>query len=233
MNNLLVIPEIGHNHGGDLNRAKTMIRSVADAGLSIVKFQLYDTDKIKKPGETNYEELKKSEISKDEMLWLKTEAERSGLEFLCSVFDEERLEWYMETDPKRHKVASRSARDEGLVRAMAGTGLPLIISCGQWENKILPGFRYKIKADHLYCKTRRDILRDGFNPAEFPAKFNAWQGYSGFSDHTVGWEWAITAFKHGATILEKHYTINKNWPGWDQPGSGLPGEFSYFLHVIN
>lgn len=208
-----------------MSKARELIEAAKEVGCDIVKFQLYDTDKIKKPDETNYAELKQAELTKDDLYILKETAKKAEIEFLCSVFDKERLGWYMETLPQRHKVASRSIYDKELIKAMEDTGLPIIVSTANWKEPKLPDY----SADYLYCLTRRQILREGIDIEKFPQKFDPFRGYAGFSDHAVGVELAMVALGRGARIIEKHFTFDKNAPGWDQPGSANPIEMNLIV----
>ena len=221
----LIIAEIGHNHRGNMQIAKNLIRSAKNIGCDIAKFQLYDIDRIKKPGDTNYDELKKAQLTQEDMFELHQICLDVDIEFLCSCFDVKRLKWYLETDPKHHKIASRSIFNARLIDAMLKSDVPIIASLGAWEGEIFPPFR----AQFLFCRSRRDILRDGL--VGFPKKFNGWHGYDGFSDHTIGIEYAIQALHNGAKIIEKHYTFDQNWPGWDQPSSATPEEMLKIVQV--
>lgn len=218
MNKIFLIGEIGHNWR-DLDEAKDLIRHVKYAGWDAAKFQLYDIDKIKKPGDTNYEELKAKQLTKKQMFMLKEYADAIGVEFMCSVFDKERLEWYLETNPKRIKLAQRSSTDIKLINKCLEFNLPLIISLNPENphylnyNDVVPGD----DVDYLFCLSRRQILRNGV--IEFPKKFDKFRGYAGFSDHTIGTHWPKRALANGAIILEKHITNDHNAPGWDNPAS--------------
>lgn len=220
---ILVIPECGWNWNGDIGMAKELIHACADAGAKIVKFQLYDIDKIKSEKDDNYYGLKKCQLSRNDMLLLSEECTKAGVEFYASTFDVDRLLWYMETNPKRLKLASRSIHDNSLINAMLSTKLPIIASLGNWNNNKLP----KFKADFLYCQSRRSILKDGV--LNFPGTFFLPDGPTGFSDHTIGLKWPIKAVLHGARIIEKHVTLDKNLPGWDQPASLYPYELKIFI----
>ena len=213
MSKVIICAEIGHNFNGDMRIAKNLIKSARDCGCDYAKVQLYDTDKIKRPGETNYDELERSELTKEQMLTLWKECKKVGIKFMASCFDVERLAWYMETEPTVHKVASRSIHDTFLIGAMQGTGLPIIASLGNWKEAGLP----KFKADFLYCRTRRDILKEGM--VGFPKKFDK---FAGFSDHCIGIDWAKLAIDRGAEIIEKHYAFELNSAGWDIPSSANP-----------
>lgn len=226
MGKILTIAEAGWNWNGDIGMAKELIWAIADTGADIIKFQLYDIDKIKSEKDDNYYGLKKCQLSRDDMIKLYETSCDAGIEFCASTFDVDRLLWYMETKPKRLKLASRSINDIKLIKSMISTGLPIIASLGSWTGKSFPDFN----ADFLWCQSRRSILKDGV--LNFPDEFNVNGGYSGISDHTIGYRWLIKAINDGATIIEKHVTFDKNLPGWDQPASFTPDEFRRLIDFI-
>jgi len=209
---IFVICEIGHNHNGNLKLAKLMIWEAKNCGADAVKFQLYDTDKIKKPWQSRYMELKMAELSRYEMIELKRYADEVGIEFMASAFDPERVGWLEQVGVKRHKLASRSIYDTETILTMEKTGKPIIASLGAWTGSELP----KIKnAQYLYCVS------------EYPAHITelpSFEKYDGFSDHTIGGYWALEAIKKGAKIIEKHFTLSKQLPGYNQKGSAEPHE---------
>ena len=211
-NKVLVAAEIGHNHNGNLRLAKLLIEEAKICGADIVKFQCYDTDKIKKPWQSRYMELKVAELTKEDLKELKRYADKVGIEFMASAFDEERVGWLEEIGVKRHKIASRSIYNTELIKAMEKTGKPIIASLGEWNKKEFP----KIKnAQFLYCIS------------EYPAyitELPKFDKYDGFSDHTIGCYWAREAIKRGAKIIEKHFTLSKELPGYNQKGSAEPYE---------
>jgi N-acetylneuraminate synthase/N,N'-diacetyllegionaminate synthase len=216
MSKVLVVLEIGHNHNGNLRLAKLMIEEAKKCKADIAKFQLYDTDKIKKPYQSRYSELKFAELTKEDLKELKEHCDKVGIEFMASAFDAERVQWLEEVGVKRHKLASRSIRDTETIKAMEATKKPIIASLGDWENQLeFP----KIKnSQFLYCV------------AEYPATINAlnfpkhFEDYAGFSDHTEGIDWAKESVRRGATIIEKHFTLDKKLPGHNQEGSCDPTE---------
>ena len=220
MSSILLIGEIGHNWNVTNDREQNiriairLIEELAKAKWDIAKFQLYDVDNIKQPGDTNYEELKRAQLDFHEAVMLKQICDNCGIEFAASAFDEERVEWLERIKVKRHKLASRSIRDISLIKKMLSTGKPIIASLATWNSDQLPTF----DADFLFCKSRRQILRDGFLLDDMP-NFNNNDNLNGFSDHYVGNGAAIKAMESGARIIEKHVTLDKNYPGWDQPSS--------------
>jgi sialic acid synthase SpsE len=158
-------------------------------------------------------ELKVSELTKEDLKELKRHADKVGIEFMASAFDEERVGWLEEIGVKRHKIASRSIFDQKLISTMEKTKKPIIASLGAWKKPFHP----KIKnAQFLYCVS------------EYPAyitKLPEFKFYDGFSDHTIGCYWAREAIKKGAKIIEKHFTLDKTLPGHNQKGSAEPYEF--------
>lgn len=229
MSKIVIIAEIGHNFNGDMNKAKDLIRTAKYTGCDIAKFQLYDIDTIKKPGDTNYDELKASQVGYNEMWVLKKWCDDYGIEFMCSVFDKTRLGWYLQTEPKRIKLAQRSFMNNDLFYACADTGLPLIASR---PPDFVPSIFSKVDGEGvdlsiLWCMSRREILQHGI--VEFPEKFQKYIA-DGFSDHTIGTKWAKKAIWRGATIIEKHLTYDLNAPGWDQPSSA---DYDMMQEIVN
>ena len=213
---IFIILEAGHNGNGNMRLNKLLIEEAKICGADAIKFQLYDTDKIKKVWQSRYMELKMAELTFENAKELKEYANKIGIEFMASAFDVERVGWLEKLGVKRHKLASRSIYDKELIKAMEKTGKPIIASLGMWKEKELP----KIKnAKFLHCVSEYPAY---FNNDNFPAKFG--DIYNGFSDHSIGCYWAREAIKRGATIIEKHFTLSKELPGFNQKGSAEPTE---------
>ena len=207
---ITIIAEIGHNFNGSMRLAKELITEAKVCGADVVKFQLYDIDKIKKPHQSRYYELKYAQLNEEEVVELSEFCKGTEIELLFSCFDVERVEWCEVVKVKQYKIASRSVGDTSLWDAILKTGKPIIASLGMFDKP-------EYEAFYLYCVS------------EYPAyikelpKFD-YSGYSGFSDHTLGCYWAREAIKRGATIIEKHFTISKDLPGYNQKGSADPTE---------
>lgn len=222
-NKIYVIAEIGHNHFGYMRHAKLLIEEAKKCGADAVKFQFYDTNKIKKPWESRYFELLLSEHTKEEAWQLKKWCDEIGIEFFASAFDTERLGWLEEMGVKRHKIASRSIYEEDMIDAMEKTGKPIIASTGKIDERGIP----KIKnAEYLFCVSEYPTYMD---PMVFPSKYGKDEQFQGFSDHTIGMYWCREAVKRGATIIEKHFTFDKSLPGHDQVCSANPTELKDFI----
>lgn len=218
---IITCAECGHNFNGSIRLAKLMIEEAKKCKADIVKFQLYDTDRIKKFYQSRYAELKFSELTFEDAIDLKEHADIVGIEFMASAFDTERVEWLEKIGVKRHKIASRSIFDQNLIKAMEKTKKPLIASLGDWGQ----GFP-KFKADFLYCVAEYPAC---ITEDIFPKTFDK---YTGFSDHTIGTEWARKAVERGATIIEKHFTLDKRLPGHNQDGSADPTELKDFVQFV-
>lgn len=225
MSKVLVIAEIGHNHSGNIRLAKMMIDEAKACGADIAKFQAYDTDKIKKPWQSRYMELKCSEPNFEELKELKEYCDSIGIEFMASAFDVERVGWLEKIGVKRHKLASRSIYDKELIEAMEATGKPIIASLGMVKGNLVPAIK---NVQYLHCISEYPAY---IKSEDFPMKFVP-DGLAGFSDHTIGTYWAREAVKRGATIIEKHFTLSHELPGHDQKGSAEPWEMKDFIQYV-
>lgn len=201
-----------------------MIEEAKKCKADVAKFQVYDTDKIKKFYQSRYSELKFSEFTKEEFKELKEHCDKVGIEFGASAFDPDKVQWLEEIGVKFHKLASRSIRDTELIKAMEATGKPIIASLGDWNDSELPPIK---NAQFLYCVAEypAKITNEMF-PKEFGDR------YAGFSDHTLGMDWAKEAVRRGATIIEKHFTLDRRLPGHDQEGSCDPTELKDFIQWV-
>ena len=217
-----IIAEIGQNHNGDMDLARQLIGAAKENGADVAKFQVYDARALFPPKDRNpwFDYNCKTELKRDDVLRLAEYCQQIGIEFMASVFDEERIAWLEEAGVKRYKVASRSVREEKLISAIVRTGKPVLVSLGMWEEREfpqLPGNR----TEFLYCISKyptplSDLKLDSVNFRKF----------AGFSDHTIGITASCAAFVKGARILEKHFTTDKTLYGPDHEGSMTPAELA-------
>ena len=213
----IIIAECGHNGNGNIRMNLEMIREARECGADIVKFQLYDIDTIKLPWQSRYMELRAAQLTQEDLYLLKEEAEQLDIEFMCSVFSPDRVEWLEEIGVERYKLGSRSIYDYETIKAVEKTKKPIIASLGKWKEE---GFPHIKNASYLYCISDYPAK---INRDDFPIKFNE-NGYSGFSDHTIGTGWAKEAMRRGALYVEKHFTLSRQLPGYNQAGSVEPYE---------
>lgn len=214
----LIISEIGHNGNGNMRLNKLMIEESKACGADVAKFQLYDTDRIKKVWQSRYMELKMAELTWEDLVELKKHCDKVGIEFMASAFDAERVGWLNKVGVVRHKIASRSIHDKELIKAMEASKKPIIASLGAWKEVMPPKIS---NAEFLFCVSEYPTY---ITEKQFPTEFSKEMTHQGFSDHSLGTYWAREALKRGATIIEKHFTLSKELPGFNQKGSAEPWE---------
>lgn len=215
-----IIAEIGQNHNGDMQLARELIRSAKRNGADVAKFQIFDADKVF--GRENnewYEYNCKTQLTRENVLYLAEECKKANIEFMASAFDAERVKWLEEAGVKRYKIASRSINNTELIEAVARTGKPMIISLGYWHKKEFPTINTKTQVYFLYCVSKYPA-----RPEDLKLESVDFNKYAGFSDHTIGMTAALVALARGARIIEKHFTLDKNMYGPDHAGSMTPDE---------
>lgn len=215
-----IIAEIGQNHNGDMVLARELIHAAHEGGADVAKFQLFDAVALfPQNGNVWFEYNCKTELSRDQVDTLAEECAKVGIEFMASVFDTARITWLEEVGVKRHKVASRSIHETDLLATLAATGKPLLISLGMWGKAEFPKINASGGVDFLYCVSKYPTELEDLHLSTID-----FTRYTGFSDHTIGIHAPQIALARGATILEKHFTIDKKMYGPDHAGSMTPDE---------
>ena len=226
-NDTFVIAEIGINHGGSLEVAKRLIDSAARTGCDAVKFQTYITEKRVPSGHQSiFNVLKECELPPHAFKDLKQHAVEAGLQFFSTPFDEESIEILESIGIEFYKVASFDVANESLLKALAETGKPVMMSIGMAD---LPDIRraYEILSAGekrglglLHCvsayPTREEDTHLGVIPRlqeSFP------HCVIGYSDHTNDIKIPLYAVAMGAQIIEKHFRINESMSCVDAPVS--------------
>jgi len=235
---VFIIAEIGINHNGSMPLAHELIRQAAIAGADAAKFQAYSVDALFGPnGEDPNPEIhagvKDLEFNYDQFKQCKKWCDEEGIMFMCSVFDEERLQWIESLAVGRHKIASRVSKlNPDLAHRIAKTGVPCYMSLGfnsvRIEDDIKGDGRYFTPYEnirYLYCVSEYPTEFENLElPKTFKHETN--RGYYGFSDHTLGIEASLVAVARGAKVIEKHFTLNKAAEGFDHVCSIDPAELS-------
>ena len=222
-----IIAEIGINFGGDICIAETLIEQAKSAGADVAKFQCYVPEKTLDRSlfdDKMWDHIKKTELTFEDTKRLKEYCDKTGIEFMASAFDLERLQWLEDLGVKRHKIASRSIYDTRYVEAVQATGKEYLVSDG-WVDcnnkkteKLLSEIEKDPKGKILYCVAEYPTLLKNisFSEAEFWFFSNY---YSGWSDHTGNIYASTYAMAHGAEIIEIHFTQYKNAYGCDHSSS--------------
>lgn len=217
---VLIIAEAGVNHNGSLFHAHRLVDEAKATGADACKFQLFNAEKLEPPG-ARRDMLKGLQLGWADHHSLKAHCDGIGIEYLCTPFDVESLEFLVGLGVKRIKIASGAS--EELKFAAANTGLPLIVSTGMgglshwgWQD-----------ITWLHCVSAYPAPA-----ADMNLKAMVTQGKYGLSDHTLGNTAAIAATALGASVIEKHITLDRNLPGPDHHMSTAPGEFKSLVEAI-
>jgi N-acetylneuraminate synthase/N,N'-diacetyllegionaminate synthase len=227
---VFIIAEIGINHDGSLAKAKELIRQASICQANCVKFQAYSVDALfgpngEDPNEEIWKGVKPLEFGFEQFAELKKYADEEGIEFMCSVFDEERLGWMETLGVKRHKIASRTSKlSRGLAEKILATGKPCYASLG-FNAQPFDTVKYP-NCQHLYCVAKYPTA---YSELQLPKDFNN-SPYVGLSDHSLGIEASLIAVSRGAKVIEKHFTLNKGLQGFDHICSCDPAELRDLVH---
>lgn len=245
---VFVIAEVGSNHNQDYALALAHIDAAAEAGVDAVKFQTFKAEKhVSKfaempkylDGYENIHELIKTlELDRDWQKPLKAYAESKGLIFFSSPCDNEAVDSLEEIEAPAHKIASFDLPDLDLVRYIAKTGKPILISTGMadWMEIQRAIEVCKEENNHQICLFQCTSLYPA--PTEL-SNLNAMATMrcmsnvlTGYSDHTVGDLIPLAAVAMGATIIEKHFTLNRELPGPDHNFAIEPQELKLMMVKI-
>jgi len=246
-----VIAEAGVNHGGNMEIAKQLIDLAVDARADAVKFQTFKTEHLilsdvqKAPyqkgttdaRETQFDMLKKLEVSKEQNLELKQYCTKKGIVFLTTPFDEESLEEVGGLNLPAYKVASTDATNLPFLKKIAKKGKPIFLSTGMSylsEVKLALETIYEYNKDVvlLQCTANYPIKDNEANLAVLNSYRNSFDVLLGYSDHTIGTGAAPFAIPMGAKVVEKHFTIDKFVKGPDHAASLSPEELIDFVKMV-
>ena len=250
----IIIAEAGVNHNGDMNLAKLLIDEASDAGVDYVKFQTFKAKNLvlKKAPKANYqtrnmksnishfEMLKKLEISESNHLELKAYAEGKGIAFLSSAFDIEGLIYLHSLDITLIKIPSGEITNLPYLQKVASLGRPVILSTGManmTEIKdalavLLSGNITRDEVTILHCNTEYPTPFDDVNLRAMLSIQKELGTAIGYSDHTLGFELPIAAVALGATVIEKHFTLDRSMSGPDHLASLEPNELKQMVSSI-
>jgi N,N'-diacetyllegionaminate synthase len=246
-----IIAEAGVNHGGDIEVAKKLIDLAVVAQADAVKFQTFKADslilkEIKKAPyqrkttsviETQYEMLKRLEVSKNENIELSNYCLSKGIIFLTTPFDEESLNELDDLELPAYKVASTDLTNLPFLIKIAQKGKPIILSTGMSylsEVKIALDSIYEFNRDVilLQCTANYPIKDSEANLAVLDTYKRNFDILLGYSDHSVGVGAAPFSIPMGAKILEKHFTLDKSMEGPDHSASMNPEELIDFVKTV-
>lgn len=249
---VIIIAEAGVNHNGSLETAKKLVDSAIDSGADIIKFQTFIAEKIiskfadkaeyQKKNDPNsknqLEMVKKLELSFDDFLQLEEYCTAKGIEFMSTPFDFESIDFLNTIGMKRWKIPSGEITNLPYLIKIACLNQPVILSTGMSTMEEIE------TAVHLLRDNGVSDLTVLHCTTEYPAPFTDVNLYAmltikekfgvtvGYSDHTKGIEVPIAAAALGATVIEKHFTLDKNMEGPDHKASIEPHELKAMVESI-
>ncbi len=269
---LFVIAEAGVNHNGRLELAMELVDHAAAAGADAVKFQTFKAEALvtKSAQKAGYQAramagdgesdqlrmLKKLELDHAAHVKIAARCKERGIEFMSTPFDVESVTMLEDMGMLRFKVPSGEIDNPLLLRAMAKTGKPLIVSSGmstlsdvETALRIIAGVIAKEHGPEpfftdaglavlqervtlLHCTTEYPAPPDSVNLRAMQTMAQAFGVPVGYSDHTEGAAISCAAVAMGATVIEKHFTTDRKLPGPDHAASLEPDELVSFVRSL-
>ena len=250
----LVIAEAGVNHNGELNLAKQLVDAAVVAGADIVKFQSFQANKLvtgsaqqalyqKKAlghSQSQLAMLEKLELSPQQHQCLIDYCNQLGIEFLSTAFDEPSIDLLISLDPKRWKVPSGEITNLPYLRLIGAQGKPVILSTGMAKlgeieaaiDVLESAGTLRREVTILHCTTEYPAPPHEVNLRAINTIAQAFGVSVGYSDHTDGIAVPIAAVAMGASLIEKHLTLDRRLPGPDHKASLEPDQFARMVKDI-
>ncbi len=255
MNHILIIAEAGVNHNGDFQLAKKLIDAAVDAGVDIIKFQTFNSSKLvtKSAKQAEYQKknlntdentqlgmLQKLELSFEQHVELIRYCQEKHIQFFSTAFDFESIKLLHQLGLSLWKIPSGEINNYPYLKKIASYHQPVILSTGMCMVEDITAC-LKVLTDNGLTKEQITILHCN---TEYPTPFEdvnlrAMQTIAdtfgvkvGYSDHTRGIEVPIAAVALGATVIEKHFTLDRTLPGPDHVASLEPDELKAMVSSI-
>jgi len=249
---VFIVAEAGVNHNGDVGLAKKLVDAAKDTGADAVKFQVFkaenvlikNAEKAKYQKETTgseesqYEMIKKLELTGEEFKELADYASEKDIMFLASPFGKESVDLLDKIGVPAFKVASGEITNFPLLKYVARKGKPIILSTGMATlreiDEALRAIRDQGVHDVilLHCVTSYPAKVEDVNLRAMQTLKNVFKLPVGFSDHTLSIIIPVVVVALGAVVVEKHFTLDRNLPGPDHKASLEPPELKKMIEAI-
>lgn len=249
----IFIAEIGLNHNGSFAQAYEMIMAAAEAGADAVKFQTFNPELMNSPytkslmekGDTSFADrgvidfLSKFTLEKDEYLKLKERAAASGVEFFSAPFDAESVDLLEYTGVKLYKLASSEVTNIPLLKRVAHTRKPVIMSTGMSSEDEIAAAVKTLKDNGcpetclLHCVSLYPVRPDEANLLRIVNLRERFGLHTGLSDHSTGYETVAAAAILGARVFEKHFKLGDDHQCPDAEVSLAPAAFKEMTVKVN
>ncbi len=228
----MIIAEIGWNFLGDIDLAKKMIDQASEAGCKYVKFQLWDPKNLKDgpwDNDGRKEIYNKAYLDNDKYRLLYDYSKSKKLDCFASVFNIDGYKILLNCSSKYIKIPSLEAHDLDLIKKSLNDFENVIVSTGALkinELKNLEKFKDCKNLTLLHCVSSYPLNYDHCNFSKFFYIKEVFKRV-GYSGHCPGIDDAIYAISNGATVIEKHFTIDNNLPGRDNKFAILQKDLDY------
>lgn len=247
-----VIAEAGVNHNGDMAFAKKLVDAAASADADAVKFQTFKAElivtetaeraeyqKVSAKDESQFTMLKKLELAEQDFAELKQYCAQRGIEFLSTPHsDTWSVDVLQKLGVEAYKVGSGDLTNLPILSYIAKMGRPVIISTGMANiDEVLEAVQTIKDAGNneivvLQCTTSYPCLPEDANIRAMETIAKRTGCIVGYSDHTQGIEAPVIAACLGATVIEKHFTLDRSMPGPDHQASLVPNELAKMVRAI-
>lgn len=250
----MIVAEAGVNHNGDIEMAHRMIEVAAESGADLVKFQTFTADGLvtrwaekavyqkqtTEATESQYDMLRRLELNRQMHESLMAHCRERGIGFLSTPFDTVSVDLLVELGIERFKIPSGEITNLPYLRHIGRYGKPIILSTGMAKlGEIEAALSILEKAGTqkglitvLHCNTEYPTPISDVNLLAMLTIRDAFGVEVGYSDHTLGIEVAIAAVALGATVIEKHFTLDRSLPGPDHRASLEPDELKKMVKAI-
>ena len=249
-----IIAEAGVNHNGSIATAKKMIDAAVNAGADLVKFQTFkaktlvtetaekaDYQKnLTEKGESQFEMIKKLELDQSAHMELIAYSEQKNIQFLSTAFDHDSIDMLAELDIPLYKIPSGEITNLPYMRHIGRKNKPVIMSTGMATlqevqtalNVLLEAGVKKNDLTILHCNTEYPTPMEDVNLKAMLTMRDELGVAVGYSDHTLGIEVPVAAVALGASVIEKHFTLDRTLPGPDHAASLEPHELKEMVSAI-
>lgn len=255
MKHTLIIAEAGVNHNGSIELAKQLVDKAVEAGVDYIKFQTFKTEKLvaKSAQMASYQKknigtednsqfamLKKLELSPEQHEELIAYCKKKGIKFFSTAFDLDSIDYLHSFNLGLWKIPSGEITNYPYIKKIAQYGEPVIVSTGMCEmkdieNAVATLLKWGTKKEDiiiLHCNTEYPTPYQDVNLKAMDAIKEKFGVEVGYSDHTKGIEVPIAAVALGATVIEKHFTLDRNMEGPDHKASLEPEELKAMVSAI-
>lgn len=247
-----IIAEAGVNHNGNLDTAFSLVEQAREAGADCVKFQTFISENVvshfaekaayqkKSCGESGsqLDMVRKLELPFQDFRKLKARCDAVGIAFLSTPFDLESIAFLDTIDMPFWKVPSGEVTNLPYLLAIAKTKKPVVMSTGMCEMDEIEAAMEILKSNGapkitlLHCNTEYPTPYSDVNLRAMETLRQRFGVEAGYSDHTPGIEVPIAAAAMGATVIEKHFTLDKTMEGPDHKASLEPRELAAMVSSI-